>query len=105
MINITFRKQQPNTCLKCNAYGNPDHYIFSEWEHRTEYGDHIRFLNDSGSGYIELKSTSREAVRLHDQGIYICSVSNGIIYDGKITQVATFTLEQKGITHLIFFNI
>lgn len=96
-IYITLEDKKNDKVLKCNANGNPDDYEFSAWEHRTEYGDHIRFLNDSGNGHIKLHHTSGETERHHDQGIYICSVSNGVPYDGKMNQLANYTLRQKGI--------
>ncbi|CAC5417081.1 unnamed protein product [Mytilus coruscus] len=103
-VSITFLDEQPVKCLRCNAHGNPADYVFSAWEHRTEYGDHIRFVNDSGGGYIELEHSSWETVRLHDQGIYICTVSNGIMSDGKTEQMANFTLKQKGLPYIPTIN-
>ncbi|VDI18928.1 Hypothetical predicted protein [Mytilus galloprovincialis] len=103
-VSIIFLDQQLVKCLRCNAHGNPADYVFSAWEHRTEYGDHIRFLNDSGGGYIELEHSSRETVRHHDQGIYICTVSNGIMSNGKTKQMANFTLKQKGLPYIPTIN-
>ncbi|CAC5358914.1 unnamed protein product [Mytilus coruscus] len=103
-VNITLLDQQPDKYLKCKAYGNPENYVFSAWEHRTEYGDHIRFLNDSGSGCIKLKHSSGETKRHYDEGVYICSVSNGVPYDGTFSRRANYTLKQKGLPYFSSIN-
>ncbi|CAC5425390.1 HMCN [Mytilus coruscus] len=110
-VNITFEEKQSDRVFKCNAHGNPADYIFSEWEHRTEYGDHIRLLNDSGSGFIKLQNSSGETDRHHDQGIYTCRVSNGVLFNGNIIQSANFNFKPKGLpyfatsSHLIQYGI
>ncbi|CAC5417058.1 unnamed protein product [Mytilus coruscus] len=103
-INITFENIKSNKILRCNAYGNPDDYVFSAWEHRTEYGDHIRYLNDNGNGCITLHHSPGETDINHDQGTYTCSVSNGVPYDGKMYRLANYTLKQNDLKYKMEFS-
>ncbi|CAC5370244.1 CNTN4 [Mytilus coruscus] len=103
-LNITFEDKKTNKFFKCNANGNPDDYEFSAWEHKTEYGDHIRYLNDNGAGTLKLNHWPGETDRHHDQGLYICNVSNGVLYDGEMNQMANFTLKQKGFPYFVTDN-
>lgn len=101
-INITFENLNSNRILRCNAYGNPSDYVFSAWQHRTEYGDHIRYLNDNGNGFLTLHNSPGKTGINNERGIYTCSVSNGIQYEGKLYRLANYTLKQKGMQQFQF---
>lgn len=66
-------------------------------EHRSEFNEHIRFLNYSTDGYV-LRSSIEDA-GLQDTGIYICNVSRDITDDknGRESQWGTTLVELKGI--------
>ncbi|CAC5417065.1 HMCN [Mytilus coruscus] len=96
-INITFESINSNKILRCNAYGNPADYVFFAWEHRTEYGDHIRYLNDNGNGFITLHHSPGKTDINHEQGIY-----NGVPYDGKMYRLANYILKQNGMQEFKF---
>lgn len=63
--------------LDCIPQGIPNLYTFEPWEHTSNTGQHIRFLNGDHNGNLILNPTKQES-SLQDTGIYICSVSNGI---------------------------
>ncbi|XP_063408234.1 uncharacterized protein LOC134691597 [Mytilus trossulus] len=61
--------------IDCFPDGFPDTYIFYRWEHQSEIGEHIRFLNGLGNGTLILQTLPQ---RYQISGIYVCTVSNGI---------------------------
>lgn len=64
--------------MQCIADGTPADYQFSPWEHRSEYNEHIRYLDTTSKGNLILPITEFKEDRFQDSGIYICRVSNGI---------------------------
>ncbi|CAC5396462.1 unnamed protein product [Mytilus coruscus] len=61
--------------INCIANGYPQSYIFYEWEHQSENGEHVRFLEGLQNGTLNLQSLSQQ---YQISGKYICRVSNGI---------------------------
>ncbi|VDI73384.1 Hypothetical predicted protein [Mytilus galloprovincialis] len=61
--------------IDCLPDGFPDTYRFFRWEHQSEIGEHIRFLNGLGNGTLILQTLPQ---RYQISGIYVCTVSNGI---------------------------
>ncbi|CAC5423229.1 unnamed protein product [Mytilus coruscus] len=61
--------------IDCFANGYPKKYIFYEWEHQSEQGKHIRFLEGLQNGTLNLQTLPQQ---YQIGGKYICSVSNGI---------------------------
>lgn len=66
-----------NGSLLCNATGVPNVYRFSKWEHLSEFGEHIRFLNGLNAGSLNILPDSN-SVNYLKNGKYICTVHNGI---------------------------
>ncbi|CAC5412282.1 unnamed protein product [Mytilus coruscus] len=62
--------------LLCVANGNPDTYTFSRWEHKSKFGEHIRFINGYTNGSLVLPATRTKSYQ--DSGFYVCTVSNGV---------------------------
>ncbi|XP_063411497.1 hemicentin-1-like [Mytilus trossulus] len=64
--------------LICLPKGIPTNYTFFQWQHKSEYGDHIRFLDGSQDGILLLPNIQDFNTQYYDNGAYICTVSNGI---------------------------
>lgn len=62
----------------CNAAGEPTRYIFSQWEHESEFHQLIRRVNGTGLGTLRVNRTKNPLKQFEDSGYYICRVSNGI---------------------------
>lgn len=64
--------------LSCYGNGIPDNNTFYEWEHTSDYGDHVRFLNGSTNGSLLLPNSNGNKIEYQNNGYYKCTVSNGI---------------------------
>lgn len=74
--------------LQCNPSGVLKNYTFLRLEHRSEFNEHVRFMNTSNNGSVI--HTSITNAGLQDTGIYVCNISNGVtdqneteFYSGK----------------------
>lgn len=76
-MNVT-EKEVART-LQCFAYGVPSKYTYSQWEHLSYFGEHIRYLNATTDGKVTLPQIANKIKRYQDNGIYICTVSNGVV--------------------------
>ncbi|CAC5419888.1 unnamed protein product [Mytilus coruscus] len=61
--------------MYCSPYGVPDTYKFNRWEHQSEQGEHIRFLDGLENGTLILQTLPQQ---YQISGRYVCTVSNGI---------------------------
>lgn len=61
--------------IDCFPDGVPDAYTFYRWEHQSEIGEHIRYINGLGNGTLILQTLPQ---RYQISGIYVCTVSNDI---------------------------
>lgn len=83
--------------LVCKAKGVPDRYTFFEWEHKSYYGDHIRFISGDQNGSLYLPRNDKRDSGYQDNGYYICTASNGIPDSyGVVRQSAEVYLVVKG---------
>ncbi|CAC5368465.1 unnamed protein product [Mytilus coruscus] len=64
--------------IQCTAKGFPSNYKYGVWEHRSEFNEHIRYLNSTDSGTLILPRINEAAERYQDSGYYICMVTNGV---------------------------
>lgn len=100
VVDIRFPKLTGDSNLRkiqCIAKGEPDSYRYFQWEHRSQYNEHIRYLDSSDDGILQLPDV-KVSNRYQDTGIYICNVSNGIPDDhGKIFKQGRAFFESKGI--------
>ncbi|CAC5426686.1 unnamed protein product [Mytilus coruscus] len=84
--------------LDCIATGLPQTYTFKKWDHQSEQGEHVRFLNGLHNGTLNLKMLK---LKYQISGIYICTVSNGIPdVNGSLFQMGFTSLQYTG--HSIF---
>ncbi|CAC5420423.1 unnamed protein product [Mytilus coruscus] len=75
---------QEESVLHCIPDGNPSHYTFHFWEHRSNFGKTIRMLGNNQD--LQLQSSDP---RYQMNGIYICRVENGVKgINGSTIQVA-----------------
>lgn len=61
--------------IDCIPKGYPETYTFNKWEHQSEEGNHIRFLDGLQNGTMVLQTLSQQ---YQMNGRYVCRVSNGI---------------------------
>ena len=70
--------ERNNNTLTCRASGGyPTSYSFKAWEHQTNDGLHIRYINGSEDGSLDLIQDDLGLV-YENNGKYICTVENGI---------------------------
>ncbi|CAC5399969.1 unnamed protein product [Mytilus coruscus] len=75
-VTIVYNITNGTLKLECSPSGVPNNYTFMQLEHRSEFNEHIRFLNFSNDGSV--LRTSIEDVGIQDTGIYVCNVSNDV---------------------------
>ncbi|CAC5399800.1 unnamed protein product [Mytilus coruscus] len=73
-----YTQEEEERVLTCNANGVPEKYLFYEWEHKSDHGNHIRFLIGSQDGVLHLPTYNIKQMRYQDNGYYKCTVTNGI---------------------------
>ncbi|XP_063418514.1 neural cell adhesion molecule 2-like [Mytilus trossulus] len=71
--SVTVTQHIGRLALQCNPDGNPPTYTFHLWKHRSKFGETIRKLNYSR--HLNFPTSERN---YHKNGVYICSVENGI---------------------------
>ncbi|CAG2197045.1 unnamed protein product [Mytilus edulis] len=90
--------------MKCIPSGVPDRYMFKDWEHTTEYNDHIRFLpiTKEGNNTI-LTIPSYVSGKNHhlDRGIYICRASNNISTTDGMFVMTKYNLDLNGAPYFV----
>ncbi|CAC5423230.1 unnamed protein product [Mytilus coruscus] len=80
--------------IDCVPDGLPDTYTFDRWEHQSEQGEHIRFLNGLENGTLILQTLPQQ---YQISGRYICTVSNGIPdMNGSILQTNFTSYNYQG---------
>ncbi|VDI46446.1 Hypothetical predicted protein [Mytilus galloprovincialis] len=90
--------------LKCNATGIPSIYNFHDWEHTSDFGDHIRFLSGGRNGYLDLPENVKDN-NYQDNGYYKCTVDNTIPdIRSNIKQNAGVYLDVKGKPFFVIDN-
>ncbi|VDI35763.1 Hypothetical predicted protein [Mytilus galloprovincialis] len=67
--------------MKCIPNGLPDRYMFKNWEHTTEYNDHIRFLptrKDGNTATLTFPTNVTEKNHHEDRGLpyFVSSTEN-----------------------------
>lgn len=91
--------------IQCIAHGEPKNFTFFMWEHRSLLNEHIRHLNSTEDGILQLPPINTSH-RYQDTGFYTCNVSNGIPdYAGNMFQQGTGYLDSKGIYEVSLYYI
>ncbi|XP_052062030.1 neuronal growth regulator 1-like [Mytilus californianus] len=75
-VTVAYNLTNGTLNFECSPSGVPNNFTFTQLEHRSEFDEHIRFLN-SPNDYSVLRISIGNA-GLQDIGIYICKVSNGV---------------------------
>ena len=101
VVNVTIgNKTVGRRILICHAYGVPGLYMYSKWEHMSSIGEHIRFLDGFDNGTLILPYLN-ESDSYQDNGIYMCTVNNGIPdVKGSINQTGVTSINVKGMYYL-----
>lgn len=91
-VKIQYQILKQTITMDCVADGNPDNYTFYEWEHKSEFNELIRRIHGTPEGQLIINK-AQNSKENEDDGIYVCTVSNGIPnIKGK--------LDQKGKTSI-----
>ncbi|XP_052079064.1 uncharacterized protein LOC127717466 [Mytilus californianus] len=95
---VKIRKKVTKKKLKliCIPSGNPENYTFDDWEHWSEFNEHIRNVQGTSDGkLIFLKSNNNNRFHEND-GIYKCKTSNGINgTNGSLSQKGSVLIHNK----------
>ncbi|VDI34016.1 Hypothetical predicted protein [Mytilus galloprovincialis] len=86
--------------MKCIPSGIPDRYMFRDWEHTTEYNDHIRFLSitkEGNTATLNVTGTNNH----RDRGIYICRASNNISSTDGMFVMQKYNLSLNDIPYFV----
>lgn len=73
-VSIKTTHSENTTYLECNATGGSGTHMFKDWEHKSVFGKHIRYIEYIEDGTLELKKDNYQ-----NSGIYICRVNDEII--------------------------
>ncbi|CAC5422324.1 unnamed protein product [Mytilus coruscus] len=90
--------------LKCIPSGIPDSYVFQDWEHTTEYNDHIQFLATRREGKCATLTIPQNVTRKdhhRDSGIYICRASNNISSTDGMFVMRKYNLNLTGTPYFV----
>ncbi|VDH91858.1 Hypothetical predicted protein [Mytilus galloprovincialis] len=92
-----YTQEEEERVLTCHADGVPQTYLFYEWEHKSDHGNHIRFLTGSEDGVLHLPTINIKEMRYQDNGYYKCIVTNGIAdTTGNVNKSVEIPLNVKG---------
>ncbi|CAC5381085.1 unnamed protein product [Mytilus coruscus] len=106
IIYTNYTEKTKQRCLVCKVKGVPEEYTFSEWEHKSYYGDHIRFMSGNQNGSLTLPTENMRDSGYQDNGYYKCTVSNGIAdSDGVMRQSAEVYLVVEGKPIFVSDNV
>ncbi|VDI57194.1 Hypothetical predicted protein [Mytilus galloprovincialis] len=90
--------------MKCIPSGVPDKYMFKDWEHTTEYNEHIRFLPITKKGnetILTIPSYVSGKTHYRDKGIYICRASNNISTTDGMFVMQKYNLDLNGAPYFV----
>ncbi|XP_063412199.1 hemicentin-2-like [Mytilus trossulus] len=108
-VDIMYTNYTENTkqrCLVCKVKGVPEKYTFYEWEHKSYYGDHIRFMSGNQTGSLTLQTDTIRDSGYQDNGYYKCTASNGIADShGVVKQSAEVYLVVEGKPIFVSDNV
>ncbi|VDH95664.1 Hypothetical predicted protein [Mytilus galloprovincialis] len=92
--------------LVCKVKGVPEEYTFYQWEHKSYYGDHIRFMSGNQNGSLTLPTDTIRDSGYQDNGYYKCTASNGISdTNGRVKQSAEVYLVVEGKPVFVSDNV
>lgn len=92
--------------MKCIPSGVPDKYMFRDWEHTTEYNDHIRYLPITKEGNTATLNIPKILNKRdhQDRGLYICRASNNISSTNGMFVMRKYNLKLNGEFFLLMFT-
>ncbi|CAC5393278.1 unnamed protein product [Mytilus coruscus] len=77
IVSVSYQIKGQTTYLHCHPNGEPKHYTFAKWLHRSEINETIRHIQGTRNGKISIIAQSKNKLHEND-GIYVCRVTNGI---------------------------
>ncbi|CAC5380187.1 unnamed protein product [Mytilus coruscus] len=95
-VTVTSTISEQNITLHCVADVRPDNYTFYDWEHKLEFNEHIRRIRGTQKGELIINKSQKGQENEND-GIYMCTVSNGISnLKGKTKQEGQSVIMSQG---------
>ncbi|XP_076107481.1 cell adhesion molecule DSCAM-like [Mytilus galloprovincialis] len=95
VVAIRRKLTKTKVILICNPSGNPANYTFGDWEHWSEFDEHIRNVQGTSGGTLIMKYTTDNKLDEID-GIYKCKTSNGIFgTNGHLYQKGSILINNK----------
>ncbi|VDI11165.1 Hypothetical predicted protein [Mytilus galloprovincialis] len=96
IVNIIKKVTRKKLELICSPKGNPNSYTFDDWEHWSEFKQHIRNVKGTPENKLTfLKYNNNNSFHEND-GIYKCKTSNGINdTNGRLYQKGSVLLNNK----------
>lgn len=96
-VNIKVIPFRHGKKLQCTPNGFPDVYNFLQWEQKSSFGEHVRFIEGNlYDGTITLENKTSD-INYQNNGMYVCKVENGISdATGQLVQNATIEIQTKG---------
>ncbi|CAC5368466.1 unnamed protein product [Mytilus coruscus] len=91
--NFTFNNDEMRT-MQCKAEGFPSSYTYGVREHRSEFNEHIRYLNSTNNGTLILPKIYAAVDKYQDSGYYICMVTNGVQNMKHFQQGTSYVVSQ-----------
>ncbi|XP_063411438.1 hemicentin-1-like [Mytilus trossulus] len=76
-VKVTYTISEQSIILHCIPNGNPENYIFYDWQHKSEFNEHIRYIHGTPEGQLIIQTHQSRKTNEVD-GIYVCNVSNGV---------------------------
>ncbi|CAC5380205.1 unnamed protein product [Mytilus coruscus] len=95
-VKVAHKISKQNTMIVCIPDGYPDNYTFYDWVHKSEFNEHIRSFPRTPDGQLIINK-SQDRKENENDGIYVCTVSNGIPNsEGKLIQTGQTYIVSSG---------
>lgn len=95
-VKVKYNISKNNITVYCSAEGNPNNYTFYDWEHKSEFNEHIRRIRGTPGGQLIIDNSQNSRENEND-GIYVCTVSNGVPnQSGKLNQKGKIGIKSRG---------
>ncbi|CAC5372548.1 unnamed protein product [Mytilus coruscus] len=92
--SIEIKTDLDKKVLQCLPNGEPQHYTFYPWLHKSEFGEIIRYLKNTETINLQVNEATLHLYQYN--GIYVCRVENGVSYiNGTVIQSGQVFVRQN----------
>ncbi|CAG2229364.1 unnamed protein product [Mytilus edulis] len=104
-VKVTYKISEQRISLHCIPNGKPENYTFYDWQHKSEFNEHIRYIHGTREGKLIIQTHQSKTTNEVD-GIYVCNVSNGVPnLDGNVSQEGQTGIKYRGTNVTIKTNL